>query len=112
MNDLQQFLDSSLERDRTVWVGCRRSDWSSWDCGSRTVGAESAPDDVPSDTKNVPTFYRPGSGLASAVNHVDDAFASRRFYERVSVRVLNGVEEWGPSDHCRLMIEVKAKGQI
>ena len=22
------------------------------------------------------------------------------------------LREWGPSDHCRLMIEVKAKGQI
>ena len=32
--------------------------------------------------------------------------------EKVSVRVLNDVEKWGPSDHCRLMIEVKAKGQI
>ena len=57
--------------------------------------AESAPDDVPSDTKNVPTFYRPGSGPASAVNQLDYAFASRGFHEKVSVRVLNDVEEVG-----------------
>ena len=61
---------------------------------------------MPEDTKNVPTFYRSG-GPEAAVNQLDYAFASRGFHEKVSVRAMNGVEEWGPSDHCRLMIEVK-----
>ncbi len=73
--------------------------------------AETAADDVPPDTKNVPTYHRPGKGPETAVNQLDYAFASRGFHEEVSVRAMNDVEEWGPSDHCRLMIEVKTKGQ-
>ena len=69
--------------------------------------AGTAPDDVPSDTKNVPTYYKPGDGPETAVNQLDYAFASRGFHERVSVRAINDVHEWGPSDHCRLIIEVK-----
>ena len=33
---------------------------------------------------------------------------SRGFHERVTVRALNRADEWGPSDHCRLLIEVAA----
>ena len=33
-------------------------------------------------------------------------FASRGFHERVTVRALNEVDEWGPSDHWRILIEV------
>ncbi len=62
--------------------------------------------DVPSDTKNVPTFYIRGKSSADADRQLDYAFASRGFHERVKVRALNEVEEWGPSDHCRLLIEV------
>ena len=39
--------------------------------------ADAAPDDVPSATKNVPTFYRPGGRPETAVNQLDYAFASR-----------------------------------
>ena len=61
------------------------------------------------DTKNVPTYYTvQGKCAANAVRQLDYAFASRGFHERAKVRALNGVEEWGPSDHCRLLIEVSA----
>ena len=46
-------------------------------------------------------------GPATAVNQLDYAFASHGFHEQVSVRAMNEIEEWGPSDHCRLMIEVQ-----
>ena len=45
---------------------------------------------------------------APAVNQLDYAFASRGFHEKVSVRAMNEIEEWGLSDHCRLMIEGSA----
>ena len=46
----------------------------------------------------------------SAANQLDYAFAPRGVHESVSVRAMNNdVEEWGSSDHCRLMIEVKTK---
>ena len=74
--------------------------------------AETEPDDVPSDTRNVPTFYGGSRGESeTAANQLDYAFASRGFHRNVSVRAMNDVEEWGPSDHCRLMIEVRTGGQ-
>ena len=66
---------------------------------------------LPADTRNVPTYYTSRQGSAEAAqNQLDYAFASRGFDESVSVRAMNNdVEEWGSSDHCRLMIEVKTK---
>lgn len=66
------------------------------------------PVDVPPDTKNVPTFYYKSKKETprEAANQLDYVFASRGFHEQVTTRAMNGVEEWGPSDHCRLMITV------
>ena len=98
------------ERDRTVWDRMQA-------LGLEFLGpqaphgriASSTPDDLPSDTKNVPTYYKRGSGPENATNQLDYAFASRGFHKRVSVRAMNDVDEWGPSDHCRLMIEIKTE---
>ena len=51
-------------------------------------------------------------GRKTAVNQLDYAFASRGFHEKVSVQAMNEIEEWGPSDHCRLMIEVKDNARV
>ena len=49
----------------------------------------------------------PGRNPATASNNqLDHVFASRGFHESVNVRAMNGVDEWGASDHCRLLIEV------
>ncbi len=61
---------------------------------------------VPSDTQNVPTYHTLKQSPAEANYQLDYAFASRGFHEQIKVCALNGVEEWGPSDHCRLLIEV------
>ena len=37
---------------------------------------------------------------------LDYVFASKGFHEQVTARALNGIAEWGPSDHCRLLITV------
>ena len=34
------------------------------------------------------------------------ALASRGFHEDITVRAMNSVEEWGASDHCRLLIKI------
>ena len=61
------------------------------------------------DTRNVPTYYTARQKCAAnAVRQLDYAFASRGFHKQVTVRALNGVDEWGPSDHCRLLIEISA----
>ena len=65
-----------------------------------------APDWLPSDTKNVVTFHRMNGNPKDAKDQIDYVFASRGFHERVETRALNGVEEWGASDHCRIMIDV------
>ena len=70
------------------------------------IALATSPTDVSSATKNVPTAYYARGGPDTAVNQLDDAFASRGFHERVSVRAMNDVEEWGPSDHCRLVMKV------
>ena len=42
----------------------------------------------------------------TAANQLDYVFASRGFQLGVRAQALNGVNEWGSSDHCRLLIEV------
>ena len=68
--------------------------------------ARPRPQGLPCDTKNVPTYYTTGQRPATAQNQLDYAFASRGFHKSVAVRALNSVEEWGASDHCRLLIDV------
>ena len=61
----------------------------------------------PKDSKNVVTYHLPGKNAATASNNqFDFAFASRGFHESINVRALNEVDEWGSSDHCRLLIEI------
>ena len=59
------------------------------------------------DSKNVPTYYTTGEKTPEAASQqLDYAFASRSFHKSIKVRAMNGIDEWGPSDHCRLLIEV------
>ena len=63
--------------------------------------------DVPTDTRNVPTYYTSRQSPATVRNQLDYVFASRGFHESVHVCALNSVEEWGASDHSRIMIEIQ-----
>ena len=61
----------------------------------------------PADSRNVVTYYLPGKNPETASNNqLDYVFASRGFHERITVRAMNSVEEWGSSDHCRTLIEI------
>ena len=64
------------------------------------------PQGLPPDTRNVPTYHTVRQSPATAQNQLDYVFASRGFHEGITVRAMNGVEEWGASDHCRLLIEI------
>ena len=97
------------ERERTVWDRMQALGLEFLDPQvpqGRRAEAPLEPVDVPADTKDVPTWYFPGAGPAGAKYQLDYVFASRGFHKKVSVRAMNGIEEWGPSDHCRLAIEV------
>ena len=63
----------------------------------------------PRHPEDVATFYLPAEREpACATQQLDYVFATRNIAERVEVRAKNGVslEDWGPSDHCRILIEV------
>ena len=100
--------DLSLpERERTVWDRFKALGLEF--LGPRAPNGRQGstpPPDVPQDTRNVPTHHSPGKSAAEATRQLDYAFASRGFHESVTVRALNEVDGWGPSDHCRILIKV------
>ena len=96
------------ERDRSVFARLQS-------LGFEFVGpqhpngrmASPTPGGLPADTKNVPTYYRtPHQQPGTAANQLDYVFASRGFHRNVRTHALNEPEQWGPSDHCRIVIEV------
>lgn len=68
--------------------------------------AEPWPAELPEDSTCVPTYFRTGQGPPTATRQLDFVFASKFIADRVSVRALNQVSEWGRSDHCRIVIDV------
>lgn len=70
--------------------------------------ADPPPAGLPADTENVPTYYTTRQRPQTAVNQLDYVFASRGFHRKIQTRALNEPEQWGPSDHCRIAINVEA----
>jgi hypothetical protein len=70
--------------------------------------AEPWPDELPRDSRNVPTYYINCQGPALATRQLDFVFASETLADRITVRALNDPGCWGPSDHCRLEIALAA----
>ena len=68
--------------------------------------ANPTPPGLPIDSRNVPTYYTTRQTPETAANQLDYVFASRGFHKGVRVSALNDPDEWGPSDHCRIGIEV------
>jgi hypothetical protein len=64
------------------------------------------PDELPKDSQNVPTFRFRIQQPETARRQLDFVFASESLRKRLRVQALNRPEEWGPSDHCRIAIEV------
>ena len=68
--------------------------------------AEPWPDELPRGSDNVPTYRTSHQAPATATRQLDFVFASNCLTERVRVRALNEPDQWGPSDHCRVEVEV------
>lgn len=66
------------------------------------------PAELPADSRNVPTFRTNKAEPETATRQLDFVFASDSIADRLSVRAANSLEEWGPSDHCRIFISVDA----
>jgi hypothetical protein len=66
------------------------------------------PAELPDGSRNVPTYHTRQQGPMGATRQLDFVFASHTLADRLSVRALNtDSEEWGPSDHCRVEIELQ-----
>ncbi len=85
--------------------------------GLRFVGPEAPhgrqadpwPEELPKDSRNVPTYRSTSQTPATASRQLDFVFASETIAERVRVRARNEVADWGPSDHCRVVIDVECE---
>jgi hypothetical protein len=71
--------------------------------------AEPRPTELPPGSLNVPTFHSVKQKPATAARQLDYVFASESIADRVSVRAQNEVADWGPSDHCRVFIDVAGR---
>lgn len=58
--------------------------------------------------RNMPvTYYTPREGTpANATQQLDYVFATENLHGRLHVTALNEIDEWGPSDHCRILIDL------
>jgi endonuclease/exonuclease/phosphatase family metal-dependent hydrolase len=64
------------------------------------------PAELSADSGNVPTFHHSRQTPETATRQLDFVFATENIADRVQVRALNSVGGWGPSDHCRVAINV------
>jgi exonuclease III len=70
--------------------------------------ADPSPEELPSGSKDVPTFRTNQVDPASGRRQLDFVFASLGMLEEiVKVSALNGADEWGTSDHCRVVIDIQ-----
>ena len=73
--------------------------------------ADPIPEHLTEDFLEVPTYYhKPTHTPVGAYAQLDHVFASRGFHEEVREQALNETTEWGPSDHCRILIEIGEHG--
>ena len=72
--------------------------------------ADPWPGELPRGSRCVPTFHHSQQKPASATRQLDFVFASASIADRIKVRALNTPEEWGPSDHCRVVIDAHQEG--
>lgn len=68
--------------------------------------ASPRPSELPNDSLDVPTYRTSRQTPATATRQLDFVFASNALAGQVRATALNDVDDWGPSDHCRVEIEV------
>lgn len=69
--------------------------------------ATTVPSHLTEESLDVPTYHSVKQNPATASDQLDHVFASDGFAENVKTGALNSIAEWGPSDHCRLLIDVE-----
>ena len=69
--------------------------------------ANPVPKNLTEDYLDVPTYYSIAMTPETAQLQLDHVFASCGLADGITTRAMNGVEDWGPSDHCRIIINVE-----
>lgn len=64
------------------------------------------PEELPRESRNVPTYHTSHQTCAAATRQLDFVFASSAIANRVAAHALNTPQEWGGSDHCQIRIVV------
>ena len=68
--------------------------------------ADPKPKRLKPDSREVVTYHTVARDIPTAHIQLDHVFASCGLSEVVTTRAMNEIDEWGSSDHCRIVIEV------
>ena len=68
--------------------------------------ANPKPEHLKPDSLEVVTYYTVARDIATAHIQLDHVFASHGLHEVVTTRAMNEIDEWGSSDHCRIIIHL------
>jgi endonuclease/exonuclease/phosphatase family metal-dependent hydrolase len=68
--------------------------------------ADPWPDELPRTSINVPTYHHNRQTPNTATRQLDFVFGSAPLSDRIRVTALNKPDQWGPSDHCCVEIEI------
>ena len=68
--------------------------------------AEDPAEELPAGSLDVPTYRTRRDDPSSGQRQLDFVFASESIVDSLTVRALNGDDKWGPSDHCRVLVEM------
>ena len=69
--------------------------------------ANPKPEHLKPDSLEVVTYHTVARDIATAHIQLDHVFASHGLHEAVTTRAMNEIDEWGSSDHCRIIIDVE-----
>jgi hypothetical protein len=64
------------------------------------------PEELPEGSKDVPTYHTGRKTPAGATRQIDFVFCSEKLQGDLRTRARNDVDDWGPSDHCRIDISL------
>lgn len=68
--------------------------------------ASPRPKELANGSKDVPTYHTGRNTPAGATRQIDFVFCSKGLHNNLRTRARNEIDDWGPSDHCRIDISL------
>ena len=87
-------------------TGWRRSVWFVGPQQPNGQPAATPAAELPAGSLDVPTYRTHPGDPSTGQRQLDFVFASESIADSLTVRALNTEDEWGPSDHCRVLVEI------